>query len=127
MQVLIQNIKESLQPKGRALAIASTFELFMSVTGIDESNLKEALAFLAVPDSKNEPRHVTYRRTTCKEVAQLIPSDQPRGYVSIVEAAWSKWVEYLKDQVSTTSGYEKVRFTAMLETAERELFELTRF
>lgn len=112
-----------MQPEGRAMATAATFELFMSVTGISESNLKEGLLFLSASDNENEPCHVVGRRATCKEVAYLIAPNQPRGEVTTTQA-WEKWATYLVQQVDCVPDDQKGRYSAMLATAEREFAEL---
>ena len=116
-------IKSLLQPEARALATAASFELFQSVTGISESNLKEGLLFLSKSDKENEPGNIISRRATCKEVADLIPSDQTRGDITCVQA-WGKWVEYLSAQINIVPDEQKGRYAAMLATAKRELEEL---
>lgn len=120
---IIESIKTSLLPEGRATATAATFELFMSVTGISESNLKDGLLFLSASDKENEEGHIMARRATCKEVADLIAPELARGSVTATQA-WGKWVDHLRNQVEIVPNDQKGRYSAMLATAERELKEL---
>lgn len=120
---IIASIKSNIKPEGRAMATASTFELFMSVTGISEGSLKQGLTLVSVPYNEDEPANVSARRATCKEVANLIEKDHRLGEITATDA-WGKWVSYLKDQVNIVPDDQRGRYAAMLATAERELAEL---
>ena len=123
MENIVSSIKTTLQPEGRAIATAASFELFFNnAPSLNEGSLDKALRILATSKNENEIPPLAARRATCAEIANL--TDGRGGSIETAVKAWAEWVAYLTAQIATVPDDQKGRYSAMLATAERELAEL---
>jgi len=123
MQKITQLIASTLQPQGRAEATAATFTTFFNVvdTAITEAQFKAALLHLSQPKSEDEPPHISARRKTCAEIAELCNVE---AATFMPNRAWHLWATHLEGSIVLANETEKPRLSAMFETAKRELKEL---
>jgi hypothetical protein len=124
--MLIEKIKTTLQPEGRAIATANSFRQFLEqnssskFSALDSGMLKASLIYLSRPKQDDEHPAVSARRKTCGEVAALINGNA----TEINVGAWREWVKYCEMQANTSNDDDRPRWSAMAATAEREYNEL---
>ena len=124
--MLIEKIKTTLQPEGRAIATANSFQQFLEQNSnskffqLDGGSLKASLNYLAISKQEDEHPAILARRRTCGEVANLIDDNATNPSAS----AWREWVNYCQMQASTVLDEDRPRWSTMAATAEREYNEL---
>ena len=121
MQQIIELIKTNLLPEGRAIATAASFELmFKNTPSITVDRFLNAMMSLSIQKEANEPINVTARRTTCGEIANLMPFNASND----LDVVWEEWVNFLQTELELVPPEQVGRYSAMLTTAIRELNEL---
>jgi hypothetical protein len=134
MTEIVEKIKVGLQPQGRAIATAASFELFLTYAELDETQLVAALNVLSNPLDFDTEISVVKRRQTLEEIVTIFnpaathkPSVTKDDFITSKNAirnGWIKWVAFLNVEKDIVPVDQKNRYLAMLETAERELYEL---